>query len=113
MKRLVHAISLQIRFAILPPNFASPAVMYLNVHSLGSARFRRLARVSLRNHQVEWGLTMTQISSSNEKLSEDSKKRLESTLSSNLEMTPEERIEAHENARQLMLNLQTAGKALH
>ncbi len=42
----------------------------------------------------------------------DSAKLLESAIISNLELTPEERIEAHENARQLMADLQEAGKAL-
>jgi hypothetical protein len=45
-------------------------------------------------------------------LAEDSLKLLESAIALNLEMTPEERIEAHENARQLMADLQEAGKAL-
>jgi hypothetical protein len=40
----------------------------------------------------------------------DSEKILESAILSKLKMTPEERIEAHENARQLMLDLQSAGK---
>ena len=46
-------------------------------------------------------------------LAEDSDKLLESAILSNLAMTPEARIEAHENARQLMLDLLEAGKALY
>ncbi len=55
---------------------------------------------------------MLQVDPSNFQLSEDSAKLLESAIASNLEMTPEERIEAHENARQLMMDLQEAGKVL-
>jgi hypothetical protein len=40
----------------------------------------------------------------------DSDKLLESAIISNLRMTPEQRIEAHENALQLMLDLIKAGK---
>lgn len=47
-----------------------------------------------------------------QELTADSEKLLESAIISNLEMTPEERIEAHENARCLMMDLQTAGKVL-
>lgn len=43
---------------------------------------------------------------------ESSKTLLDSAISSNLEMTPEMRIEAHEKARQLMSDLQDAGKRL-
>lgn len=43
-------------------------------------------------------------------LAEDSDKLLESAIISNLKMTPEQRIEAHENARQLMHDLIEAGK---
>ena len=56
--------------------------------------------------------TMTQTNSSQYQLAEDSIKLLESAIVTNLEMTPEERIEAHENARQLMMDLQAAGKVL-
>jgi hypothetical protein len=45
-------------------------------------------------------------------LAEDSVKLRESAIASNLEMTPEERIEAHENARQLMMDLREAGEVL-
>jgi len=55
---------------------------------------------------------MTQTNSSQYQLAEDSIKLLESAIVTNLEMTPEERIEAHENARQLMMDLQAAGKVL-
>ncbi|MEK7691133.1 MAG: hypothetical protein AAB425_08945 [Bdellovibrionota bacterium] len=41
----------------------------------------------------------------------DSDSLLKSALETNLELTPEQRIEAHENARHLMLDLQAAGKA--
>ena len=47
-----------------------------------------------------------------EQNSMDSEKLLESAIDANLKMTPEERIEAHENARQLMVDLQQAGDAL-
>ena len=43
-------------------------------------------------------------------LAADSDKLLESAIISNLRMTPEQRIEAHENALQLMLDLIDAGK---
>lgn len=43
-------------------------------------------------------------------LAEDSVRLLESAIVANLRMTPEERIEAHENARQLMMDLVEAGK---
>ena len=43
-------------------------------------------------------------------LSAESDKLLESAIISNLRMTPEQRIEAHENARELMLDLIEAGK---
>ena len=55
---------------------------------------------------------MVQANSSKLEFAEDSAKLLESAIISNLELTPEERIEAHENARQLMMDLQEAGKAL-
>ncbi len=45
-------------------------------------------------------------------LADDSTKLLESAIIANLELTPEERIEAHENARQLAMDLQEAGRAL-
>jgi hypothetical protein len=61
---------------------------------------------------VEPTLTMAQANSSKPEFAEDSAKLLESAIASNLELTPEERIEAHENARQLMTDLQSAGKAL-
>jgi hypothetical protein len=38
---------------------------------------------------------------------------LESAIEQNLAMTYEQRIEAHENARQLMNDLRDAGKELH
>jgi hypothetical protein len=44
-------------------------------------------------------------------LAEDSEKLLESAILYNLRLTPEQRIDAHENARQLMLDLMEAGKA--
>lgn len=43
-------------------------------------------------------------------LAEDSDRLLESAILLNLRMTPEQRIEAHENARQLMLDLMEAGR---
>ncbi len=43
-------------------------------------------------------------------LAEDSERLLESAILLNLRMTPEQRIEAHENARQLMLDLMEAGR---
>ena len=43
-------------------------------------------------------------------LAEDSEKLLESAILYNLRLTPEQRIEAHENARQLMLDLLEAGR---
>ena len=46
-------------------------------------------------------------------LADDSSQLLESAIISNLQMTPEQRIEAHENARQLMLDLMEAGKAYY
>ena len=45
-------------------------------------------------------------------LSEDSERLLESAIISNLKMSPEERIEAHENARVLIEDLQSAGRVL-
>ena len=47
-----------------------------------------------------------------DQISKDSQKLLESQIESILEMTYEERIEAHENARQLAVDLQLAGKEL-
>ena len=47
-----------------------------------------------------------------EELAEDSEKLLRSALALNLQMTPEERIGAHENALQLAMDLKEAGKAL-
>ncbi|MGK5082467.1 hypothetical protein WDW37_04100 [Bdellovibrionota bacterium FG-1] len=44
-------------------------------------------------------------------LAEDSEELLKSAILSNLDMTFEERISAHENARQLMLDLEEAGRA--
>lgn len=55
---------------------------------------------------------MAQASSQQSQFSDDSAKLLEAAIISNLEMTPEQRIEAHENARQLMADLQEAGEAL-
>jgi hypothetical protein len=49
---------------------------------------------------------------SGSQLATDSDKLLESAIIANLEMTAEERIEAHEKARELMVDLQDAGKAL-
>jgi len=46
-------------------------------------------------------------------LSQDSEKLLLSALLLNLSKTIEERIEAHENSRQLMMELQKAGKELN
>ncbi len=43
-------------------------------------------------------------------LAEDSEKLLESAILYNLRLTPDQRVEAHENARQLMLDLMEAGK---
>lgn len=40
----------------------------------------------------------------------EAEKLLESAILANLEMTPEGRIEAHEHARELMLDLQAAGR---
>ena len=45
-------------------------------------------------------------------LDEDAEQLLESAIASNLEMSPEERIDAHENARQLMADLYDAGTVL-
>ena len=42
----------------------------------------------------------------------DSEKLLESAIESNLQMTYENRIEAHENARELLIDLQKAGEEL-
>jgi hypothetical protein len=42
----------------------------------------------------------------------DSEKLIESAIESNLQMTYEDRIEAHENARQLLIDLQQAGEDL-
>ncbi|MDR3606375.1 MAG: hypothetical protein P4M08_03230 [Oligoflexia bacterium] len=55
---------------------------------------------------------MGQATTDQSQLAADAEKLLESAIASNLEMTPEERIEAHENARQLMVDLQEAGGAL-
>lgn len=55
---------------------------------------------------------MEQSSSKPSQLALDSEKLLASAIASNLEMTPEERIEAHENARKLMADLQEAGRVL-
>jgi hypothetical protein len=45
-------------------------------------------------------------------LAADSEMLLKAAIIANLQMTPEERIDAHENARQLMADLQEAGRAL-
>lgn len=42
----------------------------------------------------------------------DSEKLMDSALEHNLKMTIEERIEAHENARQLLVDLKQAGDIL-
>ena len=55
---------------------------------------------------------MTQANSPQSSLAEDSAKLLESAIVANLELTPEERIEAHENARQLAEDLRSAGEVL-
>lgn len=55
---------------------------------------------------------MDQANSSRSEFAEDSAKLLESAIASNLELSPEQRIEAHENARQLMSDLQEAGGML-
>lgn len=45
-------------------------------------------------------------------LSADAEKLLESAVESRLQMTYEERINAHENARQLLVDLKQAGEVL-
>ncbi len=45
-------------------------------------------------------------------LQSDSKILLESAIEINLQMSVEKRIEAHENARQLMMDLRQAGQEL-
>ena len=57
-------------------------------------------------------LKMRPHSANQSELDGDSEALLESAILINLEMTPEERIEAHENARQLMADLQEAGRTL-
>jgi vacuolar-type H+-ATPase subunit H len=47
-----------------------------------------------------------------EELAQDSEKLLESALESNIKLTYEARIEAHENARQLLADLRQAGEEL-
>ncbi len=44
-------------------------------------------------------------------LNDDNEKLHESAIIERLKMTPEERIDAHENARQLLNDLKTAGDA--
>jgi hypothetical protein len=55
---------------------------------------------------------MNETTHSQSQLSEDSNRLLLASILANLKMTPEERIEAHENALQLMTDLAEAGKAL-
>ena len=57
-------------------------------------------------------MSQSQSISNTAQFAEDAEKLLEAAILSNLEMTPEERIEAHEGARQLMVDLREAGKAL-
>lgn len=45
--------------------------------------------------------------------SDDAEKLLESAILSNLMLSYEKRVDAHENARQLMLDLIEAGKAFY
>lgn len=56
---------------------------------------------------------MAQTNSTQSQFEIESERLLEAAIASNLELTPEERIDAHEHARELMLDLQAAGRRLH
>ena len=58
-------------------------------------------------------VTINDPSSAKSQFSDDTEKLLESAILSNLMMPYENRIEAHENARQLMLDLMDAGKKFY